>query len=168
MITQGTMKPHRLETQLNIRSLGGRQSTEVALALPTQLSQVRFLAVLVFFQIWFYWVLSTVALLRESGQWKSLMVDWTHLVLVSGKLVLQKEKEEESPKPAATTYGFFRLKLKAWLDYWNKKLSREKKWAKISNFSFLNQSWTSKQRGKVNFLTFFLSIFSLFGVSLPQ
>ena len=30
------------------------------------------------------------ALLRESGQWKSLIVDRTHLVLVSGKLVLQK------------------------------------------------------------------------------
>ena len=65
---------------------------QMAFALPTQLSRVWFSAFLNFFsqKIQCCWDLSAVALLREWRVQKSLIVGRTHLVLVLGKLVLQK------------------------------------------------------------------------------
>ena len=73
--------------------MGGRHSTEVAFALPTQPSQVQLSA----FPIQCYWDLSTAALLRDRvDSAKSLVVDQTHLVLVFGKLVVQKKISNET------------------------------------------------------------------------
>ena len=75
-----------------LRTKGGRRGTEVAFALPTQSSRVWFSSFLNLFR--YSWDLSTAALLREKvDSPKCPIVVWTHLVLVSGKLVLQKNPE---------------------------------------------------------------------------
>ena len=50
----------------------------------------RFLGIPIFPKIGCCWDLSTTALLRESGQCQSLIVDLTHIVLTSAKLVQEK------------------------------------------------------------------------------
>ena len=97
--------------KLTFSRLGGRHRTEVAFALFTQLARIRFTVFPSCFRIRIsrcHRDLSTSVHCLVWGQcMKCLIVDRTHLVLASGKLVLQKKTYSCLTRPTRACHFLF-------------------------------------------------------------